>query len=83
VDNVDAFVDLKAGTRWSATVITLAQVEILTRRWAASGEPLAGRYFWCSDGLIARDADITNVTQVLAGMIQNGDFTRILQRLED
>lgn len=83
VSNVDVFVDLKDGSRWSATVITLAQVEILMKRWAASGEALAGRYFWCSDGLIVRDAGIGNMTQVLTGLIENGDFTQILQRLDD
>ncbi|MGW0204837.1 hypothetical protein ACWDZ8_03130 [Streptomyces sp. NPDC003233] len=83
VDNVDVFVDLKDGSRWSATIITLAQVEILMKRWAASGEALVGRYFWCSDGLIVRDAGISNMTQVLAGLIQNGEFTQILQRLDD
>ncbi|MFB7335245.1 hypothetical protein ACFC00_26940 [Streptomyces adustus] len=83
VDNIDVFVALKDGSRWSATIITLAQVEILMKRWAASGEALAGRYFWCSDGLIVRDAGISNMTQVLAGLIQNGEFTQILQRLND
>ncbi|GAA2218823.1 hypothetical protein [Streptomyces nogalater] len=83
VDNVDVFVDLKDGSRWSATIITLAQVEILMKRWAASGEAFAGRYFWCSDGLIVRDAGISNMTQVLAGLLQNGEFTQILQRLDD
>ncbi|WP_317453491.1 hypothetical protein [Streptomyces sp. CBMA152] len=83
VDNVDVFVNLKDGSRWSATVITIAQVEILMKRWAASGEALEGRYFWCSDGLIVRDAGIGNMTQVLTGLIENGEFTRILQRLDD
>ncbi|MFI1200716.1 hypothetical protein ACH4VR_14915 [Streptomyces sp. NPDC020883] len=83
VDNVDVFVDLKDGSRWSATIITLAQVEILMKRWAASGEALGGRYFWCSDGLIVRDAGISNMTQVLAGLIETGEFTQILQRLDE
>ncbi|MFF4934882.1 hypothetical protein ACFY2H_39405 [Streptomyces griseofuscus] len=83
VDNVDVFVDLNDGSRWSATIITVAQVEILMKRWAASGEALSGRYFWCSDGLIVRDAGIGNMTEVLTGLIENGEFTQILQRLED
>ncbi|MEU8687396.1 hypothetical protein [Streptomyces sp. NPDC048665] len=83
VDNVDVFVDLKDGSRWSATIITLAQVEILMSRWATSGEALAGRYFWCSDGLIVRDAGISNMTRVLAGLIDTGEFTQVLQLLDD
>lgn len=83
VDNIDVFVDLKDDSRWSATIITLAQVEILMKRWAASGEALGGRYFWCSDGLIVRDAGSSNMTQILTGLIETGEFRQILQRLED
>lgn len=32
VDDVDVFVDLKDGSRWSATVITLAEVEVIMAR---------------------------------------------------
>jgi hypothetical protein len=34
---VDVFVDLPDGSRWSATIITLAQVELAMKRWAATG----------------------------------------------
>ncbi|MEX2985550.1 hypothetical protein [Streptomyces sp. C36] len=83
VDNVDVEVRLPDGSRWSATIFTVAQVEALMKRWAASGEALGGRYFWCSDGLIVRDAGISNITQVLAGLIENGEFTQVLQCLDD
>ncbi|WP_225636745.1 hypothetical protein [Streptomyces solaniscabiei] len=81
VDNIDVFVDLPDGSRWSATILTLAQVEILMKRWGTSGEALGGRYFWCSDGLIVRDAGISNMTRVLTGLIENGEFEQILHRL--
>ncbi|WP_243762530.1 hypothetical protein [Streptomyces sp. Tu 3180] len=71
------------GSWRSATIMTLAQGGILMKRWAASGEAFADRYFRCSDGLIARAAGINNMPQVLTGLIQNGEFTRILQRLDD
>ncbi|WP_406098283.1 hypothetical protein [Kitasatospora purpeofusca] len=83
VDNIDVFVNLKDGTRWSATVITLAQVETIMGRWAATGEALGGSYFWCSDGIIVRDAGISNMTKVLVGLIESGEFTQILQRVDD
>ncbi|MFI8791403.1 hypothetical protein [Streptomyces sp. NPDC055105] len=82
VDNVDVFVDLPDGSRWSATIITLAQVDLVMKRWAATGEALGGRYFWISDGLIVRDAGISNMTQVLVGLVENDEFTQILQRLD-
>ncbi|MFF2810739.1 hypothetical protein ACFVT2_26905 [Streptomyces sp. NPDC058000] len=83
VDNVDVEVRLRDGSRWSATMFTVAQVEVLMKRWAASGEALGGRYFWCSHGLIVRDAGISNMTQVLTGLIENGDVTQVLHRLDD
>ncbi|WP_344571028.1 hypothetical protein [Kitasatospora viridis] len=83
VDNVDVFVDLPDGTRWSATVITLAQVATLMERWATTGEALGGSYFWCSDGLIVRDAGISNMTRVLVGLAEAGDLTHILQRVDE
>ena len=82
--NVDVEVRLAAdGSRWSATVFTLAEVERLMDRWSQTGEELGGRFFWCSDGLIVRDPGIGNMTQVLAGLLDAGDFTQILQRLDD
>ncbi|MFJ5886601.1 hypothetical protein [Kitasatospora cineracea] len=84
VCNIDVEVRLTAdGSRWSATVFTVAEVERLMQRWSRTGEALAGRYFWCSDGLIVRDPGIDNMTQVLAGLLDDGDFTQILQRLQD
>ncbi|GAA5063116.1 hypothetical protein GCM10023336_42090 [Streptomyces similanensis] len=64
-------------------MFTLAEVERLMKRWSQTGEELGGRYFWCSDGLIVRDPGIDNMTQVLAGLIDAGDFAQVLQRLDD
>ncbi|MEU0446602.1 hypothetical protein [Streptomyces tendae] len=83
VDDIDVEVRLPDGSRWSATICTVAQVKVLMKRWAKSGEALGGHYFWCSDGLIVRDAGISNMTRVLAGLIETGEFTQILQRLDD
>ncbi|MFG3223906.1 hypothetical protein ACGF07_03850 [Kitasatospora sp. NPDC048194] len=83
VESIDVFVDLNDGTRWSATVITLAQVKTVMERWAATGEALDGAYFSCSDGIIVRDAGIGNMTQVLVGLVETGDFTHVLQRVDE
>jgi hypothetical protein len=83
VDKVDVDVRLTDGSRWSATIITLTQVERLMERWATTGEALGGRYFSCSDGLIVRDAGVVPMTEVIAGLLESGEFTHILQRLDD
>ncbi|MFJ5725250.1 hypothetical protein [Streptomyces sp. NPDC093149] len=82
VCNVDVFVDLKDGSRWSATVFTVAEVERLMETWAGGDEALGGRYFWVSDGLIVRDPGIDNMTHVIAGLIETDEFARIFQRLD-
>jgi len=82
VCNVDAVVRLVDGSRWSATVFTVAEVERLMDTWTRSGEALGGRYFWCSDGLIVREPGIESMTQVIAGLLDSGEFTQILQRLD-
>ncbi|MEK0098494.1 hypothetical protein WDA79_08290 [Streptomyces sp. A475] len=84
VCNVDVEVRLAAdGSRWSATVFTLAEVERLMKWWSPTGGELGGRCFWCSDGLVVRDPGIDNMTQVLVGLLDSGDFTQVLQRLDD
>lgn len=64
-------------------MFTLAEVERLMEKDSRTGESLSGRYFWCSDGLIVRDAGIDNITHVLTGLLDSGDFTQVLQRLDD
>ncbi|MER5890324.1 hypothetical protein ABT160_41405 [Streptomyces sp. NPDC001941] len=84
VCNVDVEVRLtEDGSRWTATVFTLAEVERLMKRWSQTGEELGGRYFWCSDGLIVGDPGIDNMTRVLADLLSAGDFTQMLQRVDD
>ncbi|MGW3313800.1 hypothetical protein ACWDG9_45385 [Streptomyces sp. NPDC001073] len=83
MNDVDVEVQLRDGSRWSATICTVSHVETLMKRWAASGEALERRYFWCSDGLVVRDAGISNIIQVLTSLVENDEFTQIRQRLED
>ncbi|MGW2181839.1 hypothetical protein ACWCXX_27840 [Streptomyces sp. NPDC001732] len=83
VCDVDVLVTLKDGSRWSATMFTVAQVERLMKLWEGSDEALGGRYFWFSDGLIVRDPGIDSMTDVIAGLIENDEFSDIFQRLPD
>ncbi|WP_307711406.1 hypothetical protein [Streptomyces sp. V4I23] len=84
VCNIDVAIRLTTdGSRWSGTVFTLTEVERLMERWSRTDEALGGRYFWCSDGLIVRDPGIDTMTQVLADLLDPGDFTQVLKRLDD
>jgi hypothetical protein len=59
VCNVDVEVRLPDGSRWSATIFTVAEVERLTARWSSTGKVLNGRYFRCSDCLIVKESGVT------------------------
>ncbi|MFD5887162.1 hypothetical protein ACFWHQ_14430 [Streptomyces sp. NPDC060334] len=83
VCNVDVFVDLQDGSRWTATLFTVAEVERLMDVWAESGEALGGRFFWVSDGLIVRDPGVNSMSQVIAGLIETDEFSTVFQRIED
>ncbi|MCX3061109.1 hypothetical protein [Streptomyces beihaiensis] len=85
VCNVDVEVRLTAdGSRWSATVFTLAEVERVMEHWSRSGEALGGRYFWCwSSGLIVREPGILGMTDVFVGLLDAGESRQMLRRLDD
>ncbi|MEV0774633.1 hypothetical protein ACIBLA_35330 [Streptomyces sp. NPDC050433] len=83
VCNVDAEVLLPDGSRWSATIFTVAEVERLMTRWTDTGEALNGRYFWCSDGLIVKEPGVLPMAKVIMGLLDNGEFHQVLQRLDD
>ncbi|MFJ4868603.1 hypothetical protein [Streptomyces sp. NPDC088757] len=83
VCNVDVVVTLRDGSRWTATVFTVVEVERLMKLWAGTDAALGGRYFWVSDGLIVRDPDIDAMTGVIAGLIENGESSEIFQQVID
>jgi hypothetical protein len=83
VCNVDVEVHLPDGSRWSATVLTLAEVDQLMRRWEGTGEAAAGRCFWCSDGLIVRDPGVQGMVDVIAELLVSEEFDGPFHRLSD
>jgi len=64
-------------------VFTVEEVERLMAKGVQTCEDLGGRYFWCSDELVVRQPGIDNMAQVIAGLIDSGEFEQILQRLDD
>ncbi|MFI9508271.1 hypothetical protein [Nocardia sp. NPDC052566] len=82
VENVDVEVRLPDGSRWSATMLTIAEVDRLMARWSETGEYGGGSYFWCSDGLIVREPGVSAMTAVLVGLHDDENaLTDVLHRL--
>ncbi|TWD81836.1 hypothetical protein FB561_2960 [Kribbella amoyensis] len=81
--NLDLFLTLADGSRWSATVLTLADLEAIWKRWEVSGECLSGRYFHCPDLLLVREAGIDSICEVLEDILANGGPEGDLVRLDE
>jgi hypothetical protein len=83
VENVDAEVRLPDGSRWSATIFTLAEVERLMSAWARTGEYGGDSYFWCFDGLIVREPGVENMITALGNLHRSGNLCDALKRLDE
>ncbi|MCG3755187.1 hypothetical protein [Amycolatopsis sp. Poz14] len=83
VDNVDVEVRYPDGSRWSATMFTLDEVDRIMRRWESTGECAGGSYFAVPDGLIVREPGVRNMTAVLIAMHDSGELRSHLLRLAD
>lgn len=83
VCNVDMWLTLADGSRWTGTVFTLAEVERLMRRWRDTGEALGGRYFGCPDGLIVRDAGVEAIVDVVEHLVAEGEYSSVFQPIPD
>jgi hypothetical protein len=65
VENVDAEVTLTDGTRWSATFISINEIQGIMDRWLISGECASGGYFQCPDLVIIREPGIGAMVRVI------------------
>lgn len=83
VENVDAEVVLSDGSRWGATIVTVAEVQRLMKRWAGTGECAGGSYFWCSDGVVVRDPGVATMTRVLTALHDADTLRSALHRLAE
>ncbi|MEU1423617.1 hypothetical protein [Kitasatospora sp. NPDC005751] len=83
VCNVDVEVHLPDGSRWSATIFTLPEVDRLMRKREETGEAAGGRCFWCLDGLIVQDPGIQGMVGVITKLLASGDFDGAFHRLSD
>ncbi|MGW0967217.1 hypothetical protein [Streptomyces sp. NPDC002516] len=81
VDDVDMWVILDDGDRWSGTVYTLDVVRRDMDRWRDTGECLDGSYFWVWDGLIVRDPGIPAMVRVIDHLVSTGEYRTTLRHV--
>ncbi|NLF06202.1 MAG: hypothetical protein GX593_14560 [Actinomycetales bacterium] len=83
VRNVDVEIRLLDGSRWSATIFSLAEVDRLMKVWEGTGEAAGGRCFWSPDGLIVREPGIRVMVDVITDLLASGEFDGAFHRLSD
>lgn len=83
VCNVDVEVIVGDGSRWSATFLTLDEVERLMTRWSETGEALGGRICYGDDLVLLREAGLPFMVDVLDALVESGDFRDVLKRLDE
>ena len=84
VENVDVQV-LADGSRWSATFLTLRELDVLMERWKESGESHAGAYLRVPDLIVIREPGLAAMVAVLEGMVRDKQIYQLspLPPLED
>jgi hypothetical protein len=83
VDDFDVVVTLADGSRWSASLITMAAIERIMDRWVTTGESLSGAYFQSDDMVIVRQAGIGFATELLRRLVETDQVRYTLTRLRD
>jgi hypothetical protein len=83
VENVDAEVILLDGTRWSATFLSIREIQRIMDRWRSTGECAGGAYFQCPDLVIIRDAGIPAMMRALEDALASGGPHSILTPLDE
>lgn len=78
VENVDVQVTMKDGTRWSATFMSMREIQRVMDRWSVSGECAGDSYFQCPDLVIIRDPGVPAMVRVLEDALAEGDPRSIL-----
>ena len=82
IENVDVEVVLDDGSRWSATLITLAEIEHIMNRLKEAGECFDGAYFQCADLVIVERGGVKAATDLLSQFVVTGQIREAFVRLD-
>lgn len=83
VENVDIELIEESGARWSATVLSLAEIGRLMSSYRETGECLSGSYFRVPDLLILATPTFESLAEVVEGLLREGTYHFELSPLDD
>ncbi len=75
--NSDVMVSFCDGAEWVATFFTYRNIATLTDKNKRTGECLWGKYFWASDMIILDELTRERVEEVVAYLIETGEFEKV------
>jgi len=82
VSNADGWIVIPGRGRWSATFLTLAELNLLMDRWHQTGEYLSGAYFTCPDLILLREAGVSAMLFAVRDLVSTGAYETALLRAE-
>ncbi|WP_151011216.1 hypothetical protein [Micromonospora aurantiaca (nom. illeg.)] len=81
VENMDVEVTLGDGSRWSATLLTLAEIRRIMERWQRTGEGLSGAFFQCADLVIVDRGGIGAAVELLSRLVNTEQIRETFVRV--
>ncbi|RZK31766.1 MAG: hypothetical protein EOO61_17620 [Hymenobacter sp.] len=81
-DNTDVRVDFRDGASYVATFFTYENIASLRKKNVATGECLAGRYFWASDMILIDRIERSSILQVIEVLLEDNSFDNVFTKVE-
>lgn len=82
-DNVDVYVVLENGSRYTATFFTVQNIVRIMNRYKSSGECLHGTYFWASEMIIIKSLSPINIKIAIDDLLRTEEFETVFLKIED
>ncbi|MEV4637673.1 hypothetical protein AB0J80_10005 [Actinoplanes sp. NPDC049548] len=82
LDSVDALVTYPDGSRFAATILTLAALDKVMRGHEATGECLGGRYFQSHDLVVMRRGGLDEIVELVRKLIEKDELRHTFAGLE-
>ena len=77
-DNVDVIVRFPQGEARTSTFFTVRNIESIMAGYRASGECLAGRFFWSKDMIIVEDLRMETIRDTVHELVRSGEYRHAL-----
>lgn len=79
----DIYVTVTGGPTYYASLMTLAAIDAVLRRWEQTGEAAGGRYFYTTDLVITPQPGITAMIEAIDGLVREGEIGNACQVITD